>query len=167
MIENLSIRKVKEEDNLLLAKMIRKVFDEHNAPHEGTVYTDPTTDNLFKLFQIPKAVLWVAEIDKQPMGCCGVYPTPGLNSDCAELVKFYLSNEIRGKGIGKQLMEQCISSASEMGFKFLYIESMPEFAKAVSIYKKQGFKTLDAPLGNSGHSGCDIWMLKELGEGKF
>jgi putative acetyltransferase len=163
MIENLNIRQVIKEDNILLAKMIRQVFDEHNAPHLGTVYTDPTTDNLYELFQTPKSMLWVTEIDKQPMGCCGVYPTPGLNTDCAELVKFYLSNVIRGKGIGKQLLELCVKSAGEMGFKYLYIESMPEFSKAVSIYKKQGFKTLDAPLGNSGHSGCDIWMIKELG----
>jgi putative acetyltransferase len=39
---------------------------------------------------------------------------------------------------------------------------MPELAKAVSIYEKVGFKSLESPLGNSGHCGCDIWMLKAL-----
>lgn len=159
---NMIIRKVKEEDNLLLSNMIRSVFDEHNAPRQGTVYTDPTTDNLYELFQTPNSVLWVAVVDKQPMGCCGVYPTPGLNPDCAELVKFYISKEVRGEGIGKQLMETCIQSAKDMGYHFIYLESMPEFAKAVNIYKKQGFVSLDGPMGNSGHSGCTIWMIKEL-----
>jgi putative acetyltransferase len=39
---------------------------------------------------------------------------------------------------------------------------MPELSKAVSIYEKQGFTKLGNPLGNSGHDGCDIWMLKTL-----
>ncbi|MBL7917824.1 MAG: GNAT family N-acetyltransferase, partial [Bacteroidia bacterium] len=38
------IRQIKEEDNESLAKMIRYVFIEHNAPTKGTVYSDPTTD---------------------------------------------------------------------------------------------------------------------------
>ena len=155
-------RKVKQTDNFLLAKMIRTVFEEHNAPKEGTVYTDPTTDKLYNLFQTPNSVLWVAEIDNEPHGCCGIYPTPGLANDCAELVKFYLAKQARGKGIGRMLMQKSIDSATEMGFRKIYIESMPEFAQAVSIYEKYGFKRLVTPLGNSGHSGCNIWMLKNL-----
>jgi putative acetyltransferase len=162
MNSNTIFRQVQPADNEALALMIRRVFDEHNAPTVGTVYSDPTTDNLYGLFQEQGSILWVAEIDKQPMGCCGVYPTPGLDEDCAELVKFYLAKEARGKGIGRALMEKCIESAKEMGYKRLYLESMPEFAKAVSIYLKLGFKNLTHCLGNSGHSGCTIWMIKGL-----
>jgi len=55
-----------------------------------------------------------------------------------------------------------MSWAKENGYTQVYLESMPELAKAVSIYEKVGFKALDHPLGNSGHDGCDIWMLKTL-----
>jgi putative acetyltransferase len=74
----------------------------------------------------------------------------------------YVSKDARGKGLGKQLMEQSMSWAKENGYTQVYLESMPELAKAVSIYEKVGFKALDHPLGNSGHDGCDIWMLKTL-----
>ena len=67
------IRPIEEKDNLPLAKMIRRVFDEHDAPQKGTVYSDPTTDDLYALFRIPKSILWVAEIDNEVIGCCGVY----------------------------------------------------------------------------------------------
>ncbi len=40
------IRKILPEDNSSLAKMIREVFEEFDAPREGTVYSDPTTDIL-------------------------------------------------------------------------------------------------------------------------
>ncbi|HLC83640.1 MAG TPA: GNAT family N-acetyltransferase [Bacteroidia bacterium] len=156
------IRKVKVEDNLPLAKMIREVFEEHNAPKNGTVYSDPTTNNLYKLFQIPDAILFVAETDNVIEGCCGIYPTEGLEEGYAELVKFYLSKNARGKGIGKELFERSIHSAIEFGYKKLYLESLPQFSKAVNMYEKQGFKKINQPLGKSGHTTCNIWMLKEL-----
>ena len=73
-----------------------------------------------------------------------------------------LAKEARGLGIGKTLMQQCIVSAKEHGYKKLYLESMPHFSKAVSIYNKLGFRKLLKPLGNSGHTTCNIWMLLDL-----
>ena len=162
MIDNIVIKQVEKEDNLSLALMIRAVFEEHDAPKCGTVYSDPTTFNLFELFEKSRSVLWVAHLDDEIMGCCGVYPTDGLEEDTVELVKFYLPAKARGKGIGKALMDKSILSAIDFGFNKIYLESLPNYAKAVSIYEKSGFKQLTHPLGNSGHSSCNIWMLKEL-----
>jgi putative acetyltransferase len=156
------IRPIIEKDNYALAKMIKEVFIEHNAPQQGTVYSDPTTNHLFKVFQQPRALAWIAEIDNEIVGCCGIYPTKGLTENCAELVKFYLSAKARGKGIGKAIMQKCIDSAKQLGYTQLYLESLPQFAKAVRIYEKQGFVKLERPLGDSGHGSCNIWMLKEL-----
>lgn len=158
----MKIRQVKESDNPHLSKMIKKVFEEHDAPKNGTVYSDPTTDHLYESFQIEKSVLWVAENNNKILGCCGVYPTTGLPKQCVELVKFYLPKESRGKGIGKILMEKSIDWAGKFGYSELYIESLPQFSKAVNMYQKQGFIKLNNPLGASGHTSCNIWMLKKL-----
>lgn len=158
----MQIRKIKKDDNLSVAKMIREVFHEHNAPQQGTVYSDPTTDNLFDLFQTEKSLFWVAEIDNEIVGCCGIYPTVGLPQNCVELVKYYISAKVRGKGIGKVLMEKSIESAREFGYTELYLESIPEYSNAILIYEKQGFVKLDKALGESGHTTCNIWMLKKL-----
>jgi len=157
------IRKNKVEDNDILSKIIRTAFHDFDVRcTAGTVYTDPTTDDLFTLFQTEKSALYVAEENGTILGCCGIFPTDNLPDDTTELAKFYLSKEARGKGIGKLLLEKCVETAKNFGYKKLYLESIPEFSKAVSIYEKQGFEYLDAPLGNSGHSGCDLWMLKTL-----
>lgn len=158
----MNIRLVEKSDNLHLAKVIRKAFDEHNAPKQGTVYSDPTTDNLYALFQKKRSALWVAEIDAAIVGCCGIYPTNGLPENCVELVKFYLAKQSRGKGIGKELLERSIESAKEFGYTALYLESLPEFSKAVQLYEKLGFIRLNKPLGSSGHTSCNIWMIKTL-----
>ena len=155
-------REIREEDNVPLARMIRQVFEEHDAPQTGTVYSDPTTNDLYGLFRSRGSVMWVAEVDGIPVGCCGIYPTEGLDNDCAELVKYYLAEKVRGLGIGRQLMEKCILSARELDYQKLYLESMPHFSKAVRIYKKLGFRELTHAQGNSGHTTCSIWMLLEL-----
>ncbi|MCH5715363.1 GNAT family N-acetyltransferase [Niabella hibiscisoli] len=159
----MNLRKIQAADNAILATIIRSAFEEFDAPKTGTVYSDATTDDLFTLFRQERSVLWVAEIDGAVVGCCGIYPTPGLPPDYAELVKFYLSKDARGLGVGRALMEQCTQSAVELGYTHLYLESQPKFGNAVRIYEKQGYQLLDQPLGQSGHTSCDIWMVKELG----
>ncbi len=59
-------------------------------------------------------------------------------------------------------MERCVQSAKGFGYQDLYIESLPEFSHAVQLYEKQGFVKLENALGYSGHTSCNIWMLKKL-----
>lgn len=158
----LTIRPIQPADNAPLATLIRQVFREFKIDRPGTVYTDPTTDALYELFRKPGSAYFVAEENGTILGGCGVYPTEGLPDGCAELVKFYLAAEARGKGIGNQLMQQSIAAAKELGYTQLYLESFPALAKAVSMYEKAGFRATPHALGNSGHYACNIWMLKDL-----
>lgn len=156
------IRPIQQSDNEQLFKMIQAVFIEFDAPKEGTVYSDPTTLNLFELFKKDNALCYVVEENGEVQGCCGIYPTSGLPAECTELVKFYLPKSARGKGYGKALMQKCEDAASNLGYTHMYIESLPDFDKAVGIYLENGYVQLDKPLGDSGHFGCNIWMLKSL-----
>ena len=161
-MSTITFRKIEPRDNREIASLIRAVFREFHVDMPGTVYTDPTTDHLYELFRHPGSVYWIAEVDGEMAGGCGIYPTPGLPEGCAELVKFYLALPFRGKGTGKGLMEKCFESAIELGYRQLYLETFPELGKAVGMYEKAGFRYLSGPLGNSGHFACNIWMLKEL-----
>ncbi len=155
-------RHIRKKDNRDIAELIRSVFREFGIARPGTVYFDPTTDDLFTLFKKPGSVYWLAEEEGKIIGGCGIYPTPDLPEGCAELVKLYLHPSKRGKGIGHELMKKSLRSARRMGYDQIYLESLPELNKAISLYKKAGFEFINGPLGNSGHFGCDIWMLKKL-----
>lgn len=161
-MEHLIIRSIKKEDNAAIAVIIRNALKEFGADKPGTVYYDDTTDHLFELFRQEKSAYAIAVQQEEVLGGAGIYPTSGLPADTCELVKIYLAPAARGKGIGKQLMEFCFDAALKNGFKKMYIETMPELSTAVKMYEKMGFIYLNGPLGNSGHSGCDIWMLKTL-----
>jgi putative acetyltransferase len=157
------IRQIKSSDNPFLANIIRNTLAEFGANHPGTVYYDAVTDSLFELFQKPLSVYYVAETnDGRILGGGGIYPTDGLPDATCELVKMYLVPEARGKGLGRSIIEKCLQSAKVLGFESVYIESMPELSKALKVYELFGFKYLPGPLGNSGHFGCELWMIKNL-----
>ncbi|MNV42125.1 Acetyltransferase (GNAT) family protein [compost metagenome] len=158
----ISIEKIHPEDNSKLAHLIREVLTEFGANKPGTVFTDPTTDHLYELFQIPKAHYFVAKENDTIAGGCGIYPTEGLPEGCVELVKLYLSKDFRSQGLGKKLMERSIEAAKAEGFTELYLETLPELHTAVGLYERLGFEYLDKPYGNSGHFACDLWMRKKL-----
>lgn len=161
-MQDLTLRSLQPADNPVIAKIIRKGLEDFKANKPGTVYFDPTTDHLSDVFTKKGSQYFIAEENGVMLGGAGIYPTENLPEDTCELVKLYLSAEARGKGIGKILMQQCIEAAKQHGYKKLYLETMPELHIAVPMYEKFGFTYLPGPLGNSGHDGCDIWMIKNL-----
>lgn len=159
---NINIRPILPSDNAALAVIIRSALKEFGANHPGTVYYDATTDALYELFREQGSGYFVALIDGRIVGGGGIFPTEGLPEGTCELVKMYLSPEARGTGLGKKLIETSLAFAQETGYKNVYLETMPELKQALKVYARFGFDYLSAPMGNSGHTGCSLWMLKQL-----
>ncbi len=162
MQDEIIIRKIIPSDDAKLAHIIRSSLKEFGAAKPGTVYFDATTDHLHTIFQTKRSAYFVVETNNEVAGGAGIFPTEALPEKTCELVKMYLVKSARGKGYGKLLLEKCMHEAKEFGFKKMYIETMPELIHAIPMYEKYGFKYINKPLGNSGHVGCDVWMLKDL-----
>ena len=161
-MQSLDIRPIQPGDNPILANIVRSSLAEFGANKPGTVYYDDTTDHLYELFQQSGSVYFVAVLDNVVVGGAGIYPSNGLPTGICELVKMYLSPAARGIGAGKKLIAKCVEFARENNYHSIYLETMPELKKAVSVYEKLGFQYLDGPMGNTGHFGCDIWMLRKI-----
>ncbi len=161
-MNKIHVRPIVIADNPDIAAVIRNILAEFGANKPGTVYFDLTTDALYQLFSTKNSAYFIAESEGKIVGGAGVYPTPGLPAGCCELVKLYLVPEMRGKGLGLMLMGKCFRKATEFGFRQMYLETMPELRNAIGLYEKAGFTYLSGPMGNSGHFGCDLWMIKEL-----
>jgi putative acetyltransferase len=162
MENNITIRPIEQKDNAALANIIRRTLEEFNANHAGTVYYDESTDRLSTLFTVPGSAYFVAQSDGQILGGGGIYPTEGLPNDTCELVKMYLLPQARGKGLGIALFQRCVDFARSQSYTSIYLETMPELKQAISLYYKMGFKQLDKPMGQTGHTGCNIWMILNL-----
>jgi putative acetyltransferase len=156
------IRTIQPTDNPEIASVVRNTLAEFGLDKPGTVYFDKTTDHLFELFQKRGSIYYVALLNDRIIGGAGIYPSDGLPELTCELVKMYLIPEARGTGSGKNLLNLCLEFARKYGYRQVYIETMPELSKAITMYSKFGFRHLKGPLGRTGHFGCDVWMIKEI-----
>lgn len=156
------IRPIRQEDNQSIALVIRSILTEFGVNKPGTVFTDPTTDVLFELFQTKGSAYMVVQEGKEIVGGAGIFPTKGLPEGCVELVKIYLLPSLRNSGLGKKLMLICEELAVKLNYTSIYLETMPELDNAIGLYEHLGYKKLDGPLGDSGHHACTIWYEKSL-----
>jgi len=158
----MKIRPIGVDDNETLAPVLRSVLIEMGVPKEGTAYADPELDQMFETYQKPRAQYFVIEHDNQLLGGAGIAWLPEAPETVCELQKMYFLPEARGKGWGSQMMTQCLQFAKENNFEHCYIETMPNMKAAQKLYQQRGFEYLPAPMGNTGHFSCSVWMLKQL-----
>lgn len=159
---DIEIRTIQSTDNKALATIVRNTLAEFGANRPGTVFFDPSTDSLFEVFQAPRSIYYVAIHKEKVVGGAGIFPSNGLPEGVCELVKMYLVPEVRGMGVGRLLIEKCLVFAREAGYKKVYLETLPELKKAIQVYEKFQFTYLPGPMGNTGHFGCDVWMIRDV-----
>ena len=162
MIKKYTIRKIKPGDNAKLAIIIRKVLTEFGGNRPGTAYYDYDTEHMYEAYQDKGKVYYVVELNGKLVGGSGIKQLAGEDKSICELQKLYILEETRGLGIGKALVDKCLLFAKEVGYKKCYLETFPNMTAAINLYKKFNFKNLDKPFGNTGHNGCDVWMMHDL-----
>lgn len=156
-----NIRKIKPQDNPAIAKILREILIEHQVPKVGTAYADPQLDAMFEAYDAAGSVYYVVENDGKIIGGAGIGPLPGEPGTC-ELQKMYFLPEARGLGLGTQMMAKCLEFAKASGYRKCYLETMPNMEAAQKLYQKSGFEYLCHAMGNTGHTSCPVWMIKNL-----
>lgn len=156
------IREIQSEDNEQIANVIRQVFISDDYPKTGTAFADKQLDFMFETYDKPKSIYFVVEIDGKIVAGAGVSQLDNSEENICELQKMYFLQEARGKGIGFEMIQKCLTKAKEFGYEKCYLETLPKMLAAQSLYKKVGFEYLCEPLGGTGHTSCPVWMIKEL-----
>ncbi|MBI4869750.1 MAG: GNAT family N-acetyltransferase [Candidatus Wallbacteria bacterium] len=99
------------------------------------------------------------------VGTAGVAPLEGapLEQRVCELRKMYFTPEVRGLGLGRWLLEQCLAGARRLGYRRVYLETCEGMHAAIRLYQRNGFRRLDGPMGSTGHSGaCNLYFAIDL-----
>jgi putative acetyltransferase len=162
------IRETQYKDNESIAKVIRDIFHELDAPKVGTAYADPILDTLYEVYQQPRSIYYIVENDGKVVGGCGVAPLEMLKPvqhdsiKVCELQKMYFAPEIRGTGYAEKIIEKCLEFAKTQDFQICYLETLSFMTTAQKLYKRIGFENIDGPMGNTGHNSCEVWMTKKL-----
>ena len=156
------IRPINESDNKHISVILREVLIEMDIPRIGSAYEDPEINNMYESYQSKRSIYFVVEENNKILGGAGINQLKNGDVNICELQKMYFHKSIRGRGIGDKMIELCLDFAVESNYKKCYIETMPNMVDAQKLYIKKGFKYIDNPLGNTGHTACPIWMLKNL-----
>ena len=146
-----------------MARVIRAVMPEYGARGPGFAIEDTEVDAMFAAYPAPLAVYFVLEVDGAVVGGGGVGPLAGGEEGTCELRKMYFLPAARGLGAGRVLLARCIEEARARGYRRMYLETLTGMHAAQRLYERIGFTRLGAPMGATGHFGCDRWYALDLG----
>jgi putative acetyltransferase len=156
------IRKISQGDNEAVADIIRKVMPEFGAGGAGFAIHDREVDDMYNAYNLPRSAYFVCEDNGKLIGGGGIGALAGGTDDTCELKKMYFLAEGRGKGLGHELLNKCLESAREMGYKYCYLETFNTMKGAMKLYERNGFVRIAGPLGNTGHFACDVFYRLSL-----
>jgi len=75
------------------------------------------------------------------VGSVGLYPT---EQSTVELRKMYLHRALRGRGLGRKLLDHALAQARRLGFSKMVLETNSVLREAITLYKQYGFQPYTA-----------------------
>jgi len=94
--------------------------------------------NPYKIIENNGYIFSLVEKNKV-IGVCALF---NENNGVFELARMAVSPAHQGKGLGKALIEICLSKAREIKAKKIYLVSNTKLQSAIELYKKYGFVTI-------------------------
>ncbi|MCF0069448.1 GNAT family N-acetyltransferase [Dyadobacter sp. CY261] len=105
----------------------------------------------------PAGALILAYVGERAVGCAGIrVQAPGT----AELKRMYVQTEFRGYQLGRILLRESISQATNLGYQKIRLDTLASMTGARKLYEVFGFEVIPAYYPNP-HADA-IYMEKTL-----
>jgi putative acetyltransferase len=104
--------------------------------------------------------IFMAFLGGRPVGCCALISEgPGV----FELSKMAVAEELRGRGIGRQILNYTLAQARILGARRLVLGSNTRLANAVHLYEALGFRHIPPErLEPSPYARANVFMELDL-----
>jgi ribosomal protein S18 acetylase RimI-like enzyme len=100
--------------------------------------------------------VFLAWADGRVVGCAALIP---MESGVFELSKMAVSPAMRGRGIGRKVLDHAIAAARAMGAKSLFLGSSSLLKNAVHLYESIGFRHVPPEeLPEMHYARADVFM---------
>ena len=160
--DRLQIRLIEPADVPALLDIFAKSRDEYGIAERGVELLEPADRALYANYQRHRSLYFVALLDGEVVGGAGVAPLAAADPLTCELQRMYLRPDARGRGVGDALLARCLAAARQFLYVRCYLETITQMHAALEFYGQHGFRSLEAPLGQTGHEHNDRWMMRDL-----
>jgi GNAT superfamily N-acetyltransferase/DNA-binding MarR family transcriptional regulator len=104
----------------------------------------------------PRGAFLVATVDGQPVACGGL---KSISPAVGSLKRMWVSDSVRGLGIGRRVLEALEAQARMLGIKTLRLETNQTLREAIRLYQSAGFREV-APFNSDPYA--HHWFEKNL-----
>ena len=107
-------------------------------------------------FRAPDGAWVVSYLDARPLGCGGV---KAVDDETAEIRRVFLQKEARGRGIGRQLLQELEEHARRLGYRRVRLNTGDRQPEALGLFRSAGYVEI---ADFNGYAFAHHWMQKEL-----
>ncbi len=155
--QNFIIRPWRSTDRSQAARLIGSVLAEYGLGWEPEA-ADRDVVEVEAFYLETGGEFWVVEQQGLVVGTAAYYPVE-RGDRAVEIRKMYLDSTVRGKGLGRFLL-QCLEQAIvDRGFATIWIETASVLVEAVQLYERSGYQ----PSTGVETQRCDRIYVKYLG----
>lgn len=123
-------------------ELVRTVFREYAASLGVDLCFQDFDSELAGLpgeYSPPEGRLYLAYIEGTLAGCVAMRK---WSADSGEMKRLYVRDGFRGHKVGRLLTERIVSDARVCGYRTLRLDTLPQMAHAIALYRSMGFKEI-------------------------
>jgi N-acetylglutamate synthase-like GNAT family acetyltransferase len=118
---------------------------EHGFNQRFEAYVAGTLSN-FALKKSPRERLWIAERDKELVGCIAIVEAA---EEIAQLRWFLVDPRARGVGLGSKLIDEAVTFCRNTGYTSVILWTVSALVDASRLYQAAGFRKVEAKPAHS------------------
>jgi GNAT superfamily N-acetyltransferase len=145
------IREATEAEDVAAVRRLMQAYGDHLAANPAGATSICLEGYERELEGLPGgyAVLLVALVEGEPAGCVALRSLK-VDEPACEMKRLWVDGRFRGLRLGRLLVEEAISRAERMGFKAMYLDTVPAaMPEANKLYEAMGFVQVERYNENS------------------
>ena len=150
------IRDWQKSDRISAAEVIRTVLEEYGLPWQPEL-ADRDVVEIESAYLETGGEFWVVEKNSTIVGTAAYQPI-SRGQNAVEIRKMYLLPEVRGKGLGKYLLQELEKAISIKDYQEIWLETASILKEAVILYERSGYQ----PVNNVETERCDLAYFKRI-----
>lgn len=119
---------------------VRALFLEYQASLDVDLCFQGFADEVARLpgsYALPLGRLLLCTVNQVPRGCVALQ---AITSEDCEMKRLYVQPGQRGLGLGRSLVDRVLTEARVIGYRRIYLDTLPSMARAAAMYEARGFK---------------------------